>query len=159
MAGLFQGFTAGLANNSISMALGFVSYEGLCVGYTRWRGESPSTGTRGMLGGGAALLVTGATMPLENLVRVSACCRAEQPRSLHCLRLGPQKAAGSRAAAACSPPVPCPHPPPNTPTQVRRMQVQGREVGGAVAPRYTSTADCARQMLAHEGLRSFWRGT
>lgn len=26
-AGLYQGFTAGLANNSISMALGFASYE------------------------------------------------------------------------------------------------------------------------------------
>ncbi|EFN55456.1 hypothetical protein CHLNCDRAFT_133793 [Chlorella variabilis] len=69
LQGLYQGYTAGLANNSIAMALAFASYEALCTGYARLRGAQPSAGEKGMLGGMAAVGVMATTMPLENVMR------------------------------------------------------------------------------------------
>ncbi|PRW34020.1 calcium-binding mitochondrial carrier S -3-like [Chlorella sorokiniana] len=69
MRGLYQGYPASLANNSVAMSLGFASYEALCSAYARWRGAPPSSGEKGLVGGTAALLTMVATMPLENLTR------------------------------------------------------------------------------------------
>ena len=111
-------------------------------------------------------------MPLENLVGSAWAGLLLDVMVWPALQCGAWPAS-SVPAGACSrrepwlarpiPPHQHQHTPPPPPgarrAQVRRMQVQGREVGGAVAPRYASTLDCARQMLAQEGLRSFWRGT
>lgn len=131
--------------------------QGLCIGYSKWRGESPSVSTRSMLGGAAALLVTSGTMPLENLVRDTWRAVPLAAQLLACMPPDVAHAAdlstASRASTKALPHAGVP------PLQVRRMQVQGREVGGKPAPRYASTLDCARLMLAKEGIGSFWRGT
>lgn len=69
LKGLFQGYSAGLLNTSLSNALGFASYEVLVTAYRARYNEQPSTGTRGILGGGAAFVTMAATMPLENVMR------------------------------------------------------------------------------------------
>ncbi|KAL4856804.1 Calcium-binding mitochondrial carrier protein [Chlorella vulgaris] len=69
LKGLFQGYSAGLLNTSLSNALGFASYEVLVTAYRARYNEQPSTGTRGILGGGAAFFTMAATMPLENVMR------------------------------------------------------------------------------------------
>lgn len=45
--------------------------QALCSAYARWRGAPPTTGEKGLVGGTAALLTMGATMPLENVSRHS----------------------------------------------------------------------------------------
>lgn len=69
LPGLYQGLSAGLFKDSAVNALGFASYEAMCSAYFHYRGEPPSTGTKGGLGGMAAILVMSVTMPLENVMR------------------------------------------------------------------------------------------
>lgn len=73
VGGLFKGYRVGLAKDSITQALGFASYEGLCSGYRQNVGEQPPTGAKGVLGGASAMLVMSATMPLENVRHATWC--------------------------------------------------------------------------------------
>lgn len=55
-------------------ALSFATYEGLISSYARWRNAPPNPTEKGALGGTAALVVTAATMPLENVRRCCGVC-------------------------------------------------------------------------------------
>lgn len=71
LAGIYQGYSAGLLKDSATQGLGFASYEALLALYRQYitGGANPSTSERGFIGGGAAFITMTLTMPLENVMR------------------------------------------------------------------------------------------